>query len=256
MNLDPRQTVLIQTPVGKGLAPWQDGEKPNAAGSLNESARRLVAALPQDIKGTSPLGNSQVAPVAKLQDAKLSGPNQLKELSAKSNVASNLAKWRDNLMVPKPPPSNVRKMAVGISGGAIAGVLVCVLALHFMRNSAAHRGPGPISPGHDVIQAIPTTDVKAQETAGEKSAGEAYTGSGNVPAGEGHGVLPSASPPAARSKLRLSPEVLFRLELSLEQADRIRRILDRHRKNLPFAEEQIRELLTEEQDRQWQAIAP
>ena len=60
----------------------------------------------------------------------------------------------------------------------------------------------------------------------------------------------------ALSRKLYAPEVLFRLDLSLEQSDRIRTILERCSKDLPFAEEQIRGLLTEEQNRRWQSIAP
>jgi hypothetical protein len=62
--------------------------------------------------------------------------------------------------------------------------------------------------------------------------------------------------PATRLKRRLSPKVLFRLELSLDQAARIRTILNRCSKDLPFAESQIRGLLSEEQNREWESIAP
>jgi len=256
MNPDPRQTVLIQTPVGKGLAPWQDGEQSNGAGSPNESARKLVAALPPSVKGTSPFGDTQVAPVAKLQDAKLPGLNPLMELSAVGDAVPKSASWRDNLIAPEPPPSNVGKIAMGISGGVVAGVLACVLAMNYIRNSRAESSPQPILPVPELTQAVSTTDVQTPDTAQEKSAADAQSGSDNIPVQEGRSELPSVSTPTARLKSRLTPEVLFRLELSLEQADRIRRILERNRKNLPVAEEQIRELLTSEQDRQWQSIAP
>ncbi|MCE9528480.1 MAG: hypothetical protein K8R36_20750 [Planctomycetales bacterium] len=256
MNLDSRQTLLIQTPVGKGLAPWQNGEQPNGAGSPDESARKIVTAPPQSIKGTAPVGDTHAAPVAKVQGAKLPGLSQLKELSAEGNAVSKPPKWRDNLIVPEPPPSNVGKIAVGISGGVVAGVLACVLAMNYIRNSTAERLPQPIPPVPELPQAVTPTDAKTPNTDQEKSAGETHASSGNVPVGEGRSESPRVSTPAARLKSRLSPEVLFRLELSLEQADRIRRILDRNRKNLPAAEEQIRELLTAEQDRQWESIAP
>ena len=69
------------------------------------------------------------------------------------------------------------------------------------------------------------------------------------------GELPELTPDL-RLKSRLEQEVLFQLDLSLEQAARIRTILERCSKDLPFAEVQIRGLLTEEQNRQWESIAP
>ena len=105
-------------------------------------------------------------------------------------------KWRDNLIVPEPPPSNVGKIAVGISGGVVAGVLACVLAMNYIRNSTAERSPQPIPPVQELTQAVTPTDVQTPDTAQEKSAGEAHAGSGNVPAGEGRSELPSVSTPA------------------------------------------------------------
>jgi hypothetical protein len=241
MNVDPRQTTLMQTPAGSGLDGWLDSRKPSGVGSLDESADRL----PQGLRGTAPPGDTQTARVEKLADVKLPGPNRLQELSAEFDAAPKPAAWRDNLIAPEPSPPSVRKLTLGISGGALAGVLVCVLALHLTRNSTAIR-PDPVSPEQEVTQAVPATDVKAQkavpEAAGEKQPDRT--------------TVADKSTPAPRLKSRFDPEVLFRLELSLEQAARIRTILDRCSKDLPFAEEQIRALLSEEQNRRWQSIAP
>ncbi len=237
MNLDQHQTALVQTPVGTGLAALLNGGGASRFGRLDESADRLVAQLPQGVKGTSPLGDTQVA-------------RGLKELSAACDAASKPAPWRDNLTVPEPPSHNVRNLAVGISGGAVAGVLACVLALNYMRNATAEHSPPSVS------QTVTPIDVKAQETAEKKSAEDRQAGSGALQAPQGRGALPVESTSTPRLKSRLDPEVLFRLELSLEQAARIRTILERCSKDLPFAEEQIRGLLTEEQNRRWQSIAP
>lgn len=234
MNFDQRQTALIHDPMGRWLPASPDGAKPDEL---------------QGLKGTSPLGDTQVAPGAK------PGLSRLMELSAECAAASKPAPWRDNLTVPEPSSHNVRNIAVGISGGAVAGVLACVLAMNFMRNAKAERSPQAI-PIHQVSQAANSTNVKAPESAEKESAGEEQADSGPLLAPEGRGELPGESTPAPLLKSRLDPEVLFRLELSLEQAARIRTILDRCAKDLPFAEEQIRGLLTEEQNRQWQAIAP
>ena len=252
MNLDPRQTVLIQTPVGKGLPPWQ--EERNASGASN--LQQWLPAMPQALRGTSPLGDTQVAPAAKRQETKLSDANNLQELSAESKAALNLAKWRDKPIVPAPPPSNVGKIAIGISGGIAAGVVACVWALTHVRESTSEGSPQHISLVREVKQAVKSTDVEIADIAQEKWDGEAHTDIANLPAEEVRSELPSDSTTAVRLKMRLSPEVLYRLELSLEQAERIRRILVRHRKDLPVAESQIRELLTEDQDRHWQKIVP
>lgn len=227
MNLDPRQTTLMQTPADRGLD-----------------------ACSQGLRGTSPAGDTQVARVEKLADAKLPGLNRLQELTAECDAAPKPAAWRDNLIAPEPPPTSVRKMTMGVSGGAIAGVLVCVLALHLTRNSTANRRPVSVPSEHAVTQAVPATDVQAEETA-PKNAGEKHSDREDSLA-----AFPGDSTPAARLKSRFDPEVLFRLELSLEQAARIRTILERCSKDLPFAEEQIRALLSEEQNRRWQSIAP
>lgn len=256
MNLDPRQTTLMQTPVGRGLDAWLDGGKPSGAGSLDESADGLTVSLPQGLRGTSPPGDMEVARREKLADAKMPGLNRLKELSAVCDAAPKPAAWRDNLIAPEPPPTSVRKMTMGISGGAVAGVLVCVLALHLMQNSTANRPPELIPPEQEVTQAVPATDVKAQETAPKSVAGEKHPDRDDSLVTEERTAFPGESTPAPRLKSRFDPEVLFRLDLSLEQSARIRTILDRCSKDLPFAEEQIRALLSEEQNRRWQSIAP
>ena len=273
MNLDQRQTTLIQTPVGRSLPPLPSGEMPSGVGGLGESADRRMAGLPGNValqpnemhglKETSGLGDTQVARVDNLKDGKLPGLNRLMELSAECDEASKPATWRDNLMVPESLPPNVRNMAVGISGGAVAGVLVCVLALHLMRNSTANHSPEPIPPGHQATQPVTTTDVKVQgadvkvqKTVETKPAGEMHANSGDFLATADRSELPKESTPTTRLRSRLDPKVLYRLELSLEQAARVRTILDRCSKDSPFAEAQIRGLLTEEQDRRWQSIAP
>ena len=235
MNLDQRQTSLIQDPVGRWLPPALDGGKPNEV---------------QGLKGTSPFGDTQVA----RGEGKLPGLSRLMEMSAECDAAaSKPAPWRDDLTVPEPPSHNVRNMAMGISGGVVAGVLACVLAMNFIRNAKAERSPQPLPPVQQISQ-VATSEVKAPETAQMKSGDEKHADNDPLLAAEGRRKLPRESTP--RFKSRLAPEVLFRLDLSLEQSDRIRTILERCSKDLPFAEEQIRGLLTEEQNRQWQAIAP
>jgi hypothetical protein len=244
MNLDQRQTALIHDPMGKWLPTSPGGGKPNEL---------------QGLKGTSPLGETQVARGEKFADGKPPGLSRLMELSAECDAASKSTSWRDNLVVPEPPSHNVRNMAMGISGGAVAGVLACVLAMNYIRNAKAEHSPPPVFPVHEVSQAANAanaTDVNAPETAAKKSAEEKHADSGPVLTPEARGELPSKSTPDPRLKSRLDPAVLFRLELSLDQAAHIRTILDRCAKDHPFAEEQIRGLLTDEQNRQWESIAP
>ena len=241
MNLDQRQTALIHDPMGRWLPPSLDGGKPSEL---------------QGLKGTSPLGDTQVARAENQKDGKQPGLSRLMELSAECDAAAKPAPWRDNLVVvPEPPSHNVRNIAVGISGGAVAGVLACVLTMNYIRNAKAEHSPQPILPVHQVSQAATTTDVKAQETTEKKSA-EKYADSAPLLAPEGRNELPAKSTPAPHLQSRLDPDVLFRLELSLEQAAHVRTILNRCSKDPPFAEEQIRGLLTEEQNRRWESIAP
>lgn len=228
-----------------------DAGEPSGVANVNLKPNEM-----QGMKGTTRLGDTQVARMENLKDGKPLGLNRLKELSAECEEASKPATWRDRLTVPASPPPHGRNMVVGISGGAVAGVLACVLALNFIRNSVDNRIPKQIPPRQEVSQAVTTTDVKAQETLEKKSAGEKHADSGDFLTPEGRVALPGESVPTTRLKSRLDPEVLFRLELSLEQAARIRTILDRCSKDLPFAEAQIRGLLTEEQRRQWKSIAP
>ena len=233
MNSDQRQTALIQNPMGRWLPTSLAGEKPNEM---------------QGLTGTSPLGDTQVARA----DGKLPGLSRLMEMSAESDAgAAKPAPWQGDFTVPEPPSHNVRNMAVGISGGVVAGVLACVLAMNYIRNVKAEHSPKPLPLVQEVSQAAPP-EVKAPETDQQKSADEKHADSGPLLASEGH----DESTPAPQIKSRLAPEVLFRLDLSLEQSDRIRTILERCSMDLPFAEEQIHGLLTEEQNRRWQSIAP
>ena len=233
MNLDARQTSLAQDPVGRWLPPGLDGGKPNEV---------------QGLKGTSPFGDTHVARGG--ADSKPQGLSRLMEMSAECGAAaSKQAPWRDDLTVPEPPSHNVRNMAVGISGGVVAGVLACVLAMNYIRNAKAEHSPPPL-PVQQISQ-VATADVKAPEAAQKKQ-----VDNDRLVAAEARRESPHESMPAPLFKSRLAPEVLFRLDLSLEQSDRIRTILERCSKDLPFAEEQIRGLLTEEQNRRWQSIAP
>lgn len=249
MNLDQRQTSLIQSPVGNWLPPLPSG------GGLPRNAALQPNEM-QGMNGTSRLGDTQVDRPANLKEGKPPGLSRLMELSAECGEAAKPATWRDNLAAPPSPPPNVRNVAVGISGGVVAGVLACVLAMNFIRNSTAHHSTGPIPPAPAVTQSVTTTDVKAQETVENKPAGEMHANSGDFQAMAGRSELPSESTPTTRLKSRLDPKVLYRLELNLEQAARVRTILDRCSKDLPFAEAQIRGLLTEEQNRQWESFAP
>ena len=236
MNLDQRQTSLIHDPMGRWLPTSLAGDKPNEM---------------QGLKGTSPLGDTQVARA----ESKLPGLSRLMEMSAESGAgAAKPAAWRDDLTVPEPPSHNVRNMAVGISGGVVAGVLACVLAMNYIRNVKTAHNSQPLSLVQEVSQ-VATPEAKAPETDQQKSADEKHA-DGSLLASGGGGELPGESTPAPQFKSRLAPEVLFRLDLSLEQSDRIRTILERCSKDLPFAEEQIHGLLTEEQNRRWQSIAP
>jgi hypothetical protein len=236
MNSDQRQTALIHDPMGRWLPTSLAGEKPKEI---------------QGLKGTSPLGDTQVARA----EGKLPGLSRLMEMSAESDAgAPKPAPWQGDFTVPEPPSHNVRNMAVGISGGVVAGVLACVLAMNYIRNVKAEHSPQPLPLVQDVSQAA-TPEVKASETDQQKSADEKQADSGSLLASEG-GELPGESTLTPQIKSRLAPEVLFRLDLSLEQSDRIRTILERCSKDLPFAEEQIHGLLTEEQNRRWQSIAP
>jgi hypothetical protein len=231
MNLDQRQTSLAHDPVGRWLPAGLESGTPSEV---------------QGLKGTSPFGDTHVARGG--AESKPQGLSRLMEMSAEGNAgASKPAPWRDDLTVPEPPSHNVRNMAVGISGGVVAGVLACVFGMNFIRNAKAERSP-PLPPVQ--VSQVATPDVKALETAQKKSADEKHADNDLVAA-----VLRDSTP-APRFKSRLAPEVLFRLDLSLEQSDRIRTILERCSKDLPFAEEQIRGLLTEEQNRRWQSIAP
>jgi hypothetical protein len=246
----------MQTPVGSGLDAWLDSRNPSGVGSHDESADRPAASLLQGLRGTSPPGDTQVARVEKSADAKLPGLNRLQELTAACDAASKPAAWRDNLIVPEPSPPSVRKLTMGISAGAVAGVLVCVLALHLTRNSTANRRPEQVPPVQEVTKAaFPASDVTDEETASRKAAGEKQLDRDKSLVTQERTATPDKSTPA-RLKSRFDPEVLFRLDLSLEQASRVRTILDRCSKDLPFAEEQIRALLSEEQNRRWQSIAP
>lgn len=217
----------------------------------------------QGLKGTSRLGDTQVARPENLKEGKPPGLSRLMELSGGCDEAAKPATWRDNLAAHPSPPPNVRNVAVGISGGVVAGVLACVLAMNFIRNSTAHHSSGPIPPTPAVSQPVTTNlakvqgaNVKAQKTVETKPAGEMHANSGDFLATAGRIALPSESTPTTRLKSRLDPKVLYSLGLSLEQAARVRIILDRCSKDLPFAEAQIRGLLTEEQNRQWESFAP
>ena len=124
--------------------------------------------------------------------------------------------------------------------------------MNYIRNVKAAHSPQPLP----LVQQVATPEVKAPETDQQKSADEKHADSGSLLASEGRPELPGESTLAPQFKSRLAPEVLFRLDLSLEQSDRIRTILERCSKDLPFAEEQIHGLLSEEQNRRWQSIAP
>src|SRR5689334_11139312 len=110
MNSDQRQPARIQNPRGRWLPTPPAGAKAHVMQGLN---------------GTPPRGDTQVARA----DGKLPGLSRLMEMSAESDAgAAKPAPWQGDFTVPEPPSHNVRNMAVGISGGVVAGVLACVLA--------------------------------------------------------------------------------------------------------------------------------
>ena len=228
-----------------------DRGEPGGVEHLEESADRFAGGLPANVD-TTVLGETQVTREENFEDGKLPGLNRLQELSAECN----------NLLVPE-PPIVTRKMALGISG-----VLVCMLALQFMQNSTVDRRPDLIPPKLEVTEATAAevkanvardarANIKGPETVREKAAEEWPAGKGDILAPDSRRERPGKkSTQHSHAKSRLDPEVLYRLELSLEQAAHIRTILDHCSKDLPFAEAQIRDLLTEEQNRRWQSIAP
>ena len=256
MKLYQDQSEPTQTPPARGLAALLDRGDPSGIADLDESADKFAVGPPGNVdalKGTTVLGQTQVTRAENFGDGKLSGLTRLQELSAECN----------SLLAPE-PPMITRKMAVGISVAVLAGVLVCLLALQFMQNSTVDRRTDPIPSKSEVTGALTTADVtkdapaavKVLETVREKAA-EEKPAAGDILAPESRRERPGKkSTPRLRLKSRLDPEVLYRLELSIEQADRIRTILDRYSKDPSLAEAQVRDLLTEEQNRRWQAIAP
>jgi len=240
MDLDPRQTALVQIPVGKGLAPWMDGGQQACTDNQDESA----------LRGTSPTGDTQVDHPDKSKDGNLSELNRLMELSAGSRFGAIGA----NNSVSA--PSTVRRVAVGISGGTVAGVLACVLAMHFIRNTTANQLREPTQLEQVAAEEVRADDAKPTASLEQKSGAESLPQSAGVLEPEAQRDLPAESIPDPRLKARLATEVLFDLDLSLDQAARIRTILERCSKDLPFAETQIRGLLTEDQNRRWEEIAP
>jgi len=215
-----------------------DGKQQACTDNQDESA----------LRGTSPFGDTQVAPPEKSKDGNLSELNRLMELSAGPQFAATVGNHSVTA------PSTVRNVAVGISGGTVAGVLVCVLAMHFVHNTTAGQVAEPTQPGQAAAPEVPAAQAEPQPSLKPKS-GDAPQSAG-LAAHEAQ-AEPLIEPiPDAHLKSRLAPEVLFDLDLSLDQAAHVRTILERCSKDLPFAEAQIRGLLTEDQNRRWEEIAP
>lgn len=275
MNLDQRQTFRIEIPEGREQAALVVGKQQVEARILDESAAGFAVVVPADVdleqnkihvlKTATGSFETRVARVEHFSngksDGKLVGLMRLQDQSDTKELVPKAASWRDNLFVPPPPPSVVdgRSVAAGISVTVVAGVLVCVLALHYMRSSTAQPSPGTSPLAHDVTQTITQEVVKAREAPreAEKPGGERQKETGDPLAKTGRGGLPSPeSIQFARLQARLSPEVLYRLQLSSDQSRRIRNILNRSSSDLAAAEAGIREVLTEEQDRQWQSLVP
>jgi len=240
MNPDPRQTALAELPVGRGLDPWFSGGT-KTAGGVDETA----------LRGTSSFGDTQVTP-AQL-DGSLSELNRLMGLTAACDVAAKPPEV--NLLVPDPPRASVGKMAVGISGGVVAGVLACVLAMNYIKNAADEHRPPPISSTPAESLSVAAANVPAPSPAPQEPAKEQPRDAKEL-LSEQADKFADLGDAKTRLKLRLTPEVLFQLQLSLDQAERIRTILNHCSKDLPFAETQIRGLLTEEQNRHWETISP
>ena len=258
MNQDQRKTFRIQIPEGREHASLLVGKQQVGVRILDESAGGFAVALLTDediqqnqvhvLKTASGLYKTRVARIEHFEDGKLLGLMRLQDLSETDDSGLKDSSWRDYFFVPSQATGAGGGLAIGIGATVVVGMLICVMAAYYIKYSPARRDSAASPLMKEYSEALTEKIEKAREAAkvSERLANEKERVSG--------GVRQSAE--FVRRQARVSQEVLYRLQLDSDQSRRIRDILSRTSGDPTSAEAEIRSVLTAEQARQWQSLAP
>jgi hypothetical protein len=259
MSIEQRKSFRIQIPEGRDQAVFIVGRQEIQARILDESAGGYAVALKEDInvqqnqvhllKTTTGLYQMRVARVEHFEDGKLLGLVRLCELSEDEVASLQVASWRDYLFAPQQTnAAGSGGIALGIGMLVLIGGLVCGLVLLGIRYLPSRRSPESSQYAHDFAEAVTSEVERAREAAAEAQR-QAQEKSDAVKAA-------AHSPQFVRQQARVSAEVLYRLQLTSEQSQRVREILRRRSNDLASAEAEIRSILTAEQVQKWRTLAP
>jgi hypothetical protein len=263
MNLNQRNSTRMQLPEGQEQAVLLVGETSVGVRILDESASGFAVALQADVdvrenqlhvlQSANGQYETRVARIEQYADGRLLGLVRLKDLSAAQDLNAQKTSLRDILFTPQQSSAAGGGMAARTAVAVVVGVLVCGLALYCTRNSPARRNSSASPLPREFTQAV---DAEVQKARAEASKAEKVVSelAKKPEKAVRQGARQSAE--FLRQQARLSAEVLYGLKLDTDQSRRIRTILNRSSGNPASKEEEIRTVLTPEQARQWESLAP
>ena len=262
MTSSQNKSPRIQIPLARTPATLICGKEEVRVYIIDQSASDFDVSVPSGVeiqqnqtyvlKTAAGVYETRVVSCEYVSDGQNLGLTWIRDLPAFGKQSPNVTPWQEYLQVSEKSrfPGG---LTVRIAIAAVAGSLICVLAqygLHYLptkKNSESNKYL------RDFTEVVAVEVAKAQKAATEVNKiqkEEEPSGGKKVPSQD------VVSAQFARQQLRFSAEVLYRLQLKAEQCQHIRNILQRSSGDLAAAEEEIQLILTPEQRRRWQMLAP
>ena len=253
--MEQRKSFRINIPEGREHATLIMGKQQLSVHIIDESAGGFAVALLTDedvqqnqvriLKTATGLYETRVARVEHFEDGKLLGLMRLSDLSNTAEKATAHS-WRDFCSQPSPTGTG-NGMPMGLGLIAVAALVACCASIYFMRRV-------PVTPEVAVSPLVKeNTEALTKELEKLRSPAKEAV---QVAKEKVQHVTQSQPVEYLRQQARVSQEVLYRLQLDSEQSRRIRNILSRTAGDLSAAEVEIRSVLTAEQARKWDDLAP
>jgi hypothetical protein len=262
MTSAQNKPLRIQIPLVRTPAILICGKEEVRVHIIDQSASDFDVSVPSGIeiqpdktyvlKTTEGVYETRVVSCEYVSDGQNLGLTWIRDLPTSGEQSPHVAPWQEYLQVSE-SSSIPGGLTARIAIAAVAGSLICVLAQYGLHYLPTKKSPDSNKYLQDLTEIVAKEVAMAQQVAAdantipkeEKPSGGKKVHSQDV-----------VSDQLARQQLRFSAEFLYRLQLSAEQCQRIRNILHRNSSDLAAAEEEIQLILTPEQRRRWQTLAP